>query len=101
MRKQINNVKEQVHLLTLKNNQVASEIKRQKAVNVARQDELASVDQECRRRDDEAMALKRENSNVLHDTNTNRAERDRQDMDNSALATQVGMQEDQARQLRS
>ena len=61
---------------------------------MARQDELASVDQECRRRDDEAMALKRENSNVLHDTTTNRAERDRQDMDNGALATQVGMQED-------
>ena len=40
VRAQVENMKEQVHLLQLKNNQLTSDIKRQKTVNQARQDEL-------------------------------------------------------------
>ena len=61
----------------MKNNQLATEIKRQKNVNHARQEELVSLEIECRRKDDEAMAIKRENGGVLNDTNANRAEKDR------------------------
>ena len=77
MRTQIENMKEQVHLITLKNNQLSTEIKRQKNVNHARQEELVSLDIECKRKDDEAMQIKRENSGVLNETNANRAEKDR------------------------
>lgn len=82
MRTQVENMKEQVHLLTLKNNQMQNDIKRQKTVNQARQDEIMQVDLECKKKDDEAINLKRALDKLNFEIREKRLLRDRQDMDN-------------------
>jgi hypothetical protein len=82
MRAQVENMKEQVHLLTLKNNQMQNDIKRQKTVNQARQDEIMQVDLECKKKDDEAINLKRALDKLNFEIREKRLLRDRQDMDN-------------------
>ena len=57
---QVENQKEQVHLMTLKNNQLSNQVMRQKQINHVRQDEIRKLDQECKKKDDEAIDLKRE-----------------------------------------
>ena len=69
-------------MLTLKNNQMQNDIKRQKTVNQARQDEIMQVDLECKKKDDEAINLKRALDKLNFEIREKRLLRDRQDMDN-------------------
>ena len=73
---------------TLKNNQLSNQIKRQKQVNGARQDEIHQLDQQCKKKDEEAISLKRELERLGADIQDKKIKRDRQDLDNQSLCLQ-------------
>lgn len=69
-------------------------IKRQKTVNQARQDQIHQLDMECKKKDDEAINLKRELERIQADINEKRLQRDRQELDNQSLLLQNSKKEE-------
>ena len=59
------------------------------------------MDRECSKKDEEAFALKRQNEGILHDTTSNRIDKDRHENDNRTIIGQTTKQEEQSRQLRN
>lgn len=77
----------------MKNNQMSNQIKRQKTVNQARQDEIHLLDMECKKKDDEAINLKRELERIQGDISQKRIQRDQQELDNQSLQFQNSKKE--------
>lgn len=88
MRTQVEKMKEQIHLLQLKNNQVTSDIKRQRTINQARQDEIAALQVECTKKDREALELKGQLDGIVHDTYTTNIDAERQQIENENIQAQ-------------
>ena len=87
MRSHVENMKEQIHMLQLKNNQVTSDIKRQRTINQARQDEIVALQTECSKKDREALDLKGRLDSVVHDTYRANIDADRQKVENENIQT--------------
>jgi hypothetical protein len=93
-------MKEQIHLLQLKNNQVTSEIKRQRTINQARQDEIVALQTECSKKDREALDLKGQLDGIVSDTYTSNVDAERQKIENENVLAQNQQQEDRILQTR-
>ena len=68
MNVQVEGMKEQIHLMQLQNNQIGTDIKRQRTINQARQDEIVALQTEIAKKDREAMDIKGQLTGLFHDT---------------------------------